>query len=158
MSISLGDIHLRTLDYANDDEMVKYLRLFWDIPLEHNEYFTRRTDAFVREWMKTARETENETNTYCGIALHSSDIVGVHIARRFEEYEQTGVHIAGLWVHPSYRHLGIARELKLSGERWARSVGAQFMNTNVQTENDRMISINERAGYSLFRLNFRKRL
>ncbi len=156
--MNLDDIEFRTLDYTSDSEVRIYLRLFWDIPLEHNEYFTRRSDSFVEDWMHSARESENASNTFPGIALHGKEIVGVHIARRFEEWEQVGVHIAGLWVHPSYRGLGVARVLKANGENWARSVGAMFMNTNVQAENHRMLSINERAGFTLYRYNLRKRL
>ena len=154
----LTEIEFRTLDYSDDEEMRHYLRLFWDIPLEHNEYFSRRTDDFIESWMKTARESENPANTYCGIALHSGEIVGLHVARRFEEYEQVGVHLAGLWVHVRYRGLKIARTLKLHGEEWARSIGATFMNTNVHPGNQRMLAINEQEGYSLFRFNLRKSL
>jgi RimJ/RimL family protein N-acetyltransferase len=85
-------------------------------------------------------------------------MVGLHILRRFEEWEQVGVHIAGLWVDEEYRGRGIARELKRRGEDWARSVGATFVNTNVQSQNERMLAINERAGFSVFRYNLRKRL
>ena len=108
--------------------------------------------------MHSARENENAKNTFSGIALHGKEMVGVHIVRRFDEWEQVGVHIAGLWVDPSYRGLGIARVLKANGENWARSVGATFMNTNVQAENHRMLSINEQAGFTLYRYNLRKRL
>ena len=156
--MTLDDISFRTLDYSSDLEVRNYLRLFWDIPLENNEYFTRRSESFVEDWVQSARSTEDASNTFPGIALHGPDIVGVHIARRFEEWEQVGVHIAGLWVHPAYRGLGIARVLKANGENWARSVGATFMNTNVQAENQRMLSVNEKAGFTLFRYNLRKRL
>ena len=156
--MNLENVEFRTLDYASDSEMRAYLRRFWDIPLEHNEYFTRRSDSFVDDWIQSARKSEDATNTFSGIALHDKEIVGVHIARRFEEWEQVGVHIAGLWVDPSYRGLGIGRVLKANGEAWARSVGATFMNTNVQAGNKRMLSINERAGFTLYRYNLRKRL
>ncbi len=156
--MNLDDIEFRTLDYVADSEVRAYIRLFWDIPLEHNEYFTRRSDSFVDDWVISARKSESPSNTFPGIALHGAEIVGVHVARRFEEWEQVGVHIAGLWVHPSYRGLGIARVLKANGENWARSVGAMFMNTNVQAENHRMMSINEQSGFTLYRYNLRKRL
>lgn len=156
--MDLGDIEFRTLDYANDAEMRAYLRLFWDLPLEHNEYFTRRSEAFLDDAIRKARETENPANTFSGIALHRGEIVGLHILHRYEEWEQVGAHIAGLWVHPDYLRLGIARTLKAQGENWARSVGATFINTNVHPGNRRMLEINERAGFSLFRYNLRKRL
>jgi GNAT superfamily N-acetyltransferase len=156
--MTLDQIEFRTVDYNDDTELREYLRLFWDIPLEHNEYFTRRSDSFLDDWIQTAKRTENPGNTFSGIALDGSKIVGVHILRRFQEWEQIGVHIAGLWVHPKYRGLGIARALKLRGENWARSINASFINTNVHPGNHRMLELNNQAGFSLFRLNMRKRL
>src|SRR5262245_40042261 len=117
---TVGDIEFRTLDYANDAEMHSYFRLFWDLPLEHNEYFTRRSGSLLDEWLRKARENERPSNTFSGIALDRGRIVGLHILHRYEEYEQVGAHIAGLWVHPDYLHLGIARTLKENGESWAR--------------------------------------
>lgn len=153
-----GEIEFRTLDYENDNETRTYFRTFWDIPLEHNEYFTHRSEAFLSEWIETARKPEERALTYAGIAIHAGTMVGLHILRRFEEWEQVGAHIAALWVHPAFRGIGIARTLKLRGEEWAKSVGATFLNTNVQRDNHRMLAINERAGFSVFRYNLRKRL
>jgi len=154
----LQDIEFRTLDYSDDVEMRTYLRLFWDVPLEHNEYFTRRSDEFLADYMETARRTETPDNTFPGIALHGNEIVGLHIVRRFEEWEQIGAHIVVLWVHPDYRGIGIARKFKADGESWALSVGAMFMNSNIHPGNHRMLEIAEQSGFSLFRYNMRKRL
>jgi len=156
--MTLQDIEFRTLNYSSDVEMRTYLRLFWDILLVHNEYFTRRSEAFLTDYMETARRTETPANTFSGIALHHGKIAGLHIVRRFEEWEQIGAHIVALWVHPAYRKIGIARKLKTDGESWAKSVGATFMNTNIHAGNRRMLELSEQAGFSLFRLNMRKRL
>lgn len=153
-----GEIEFRTLDFGNTEETWTYFRTFWNLPLKFNEYFTPRSDSFVNEWIESARKPEEQAVTFLGIALHGQTMRGLHILRRFEEYEQIGVHIAGLWVHPEYRGMGIARAMKKRGEEWARAVGATFINTNIQRENQRMLSIAEAAGFSLFRYNFRKRL
>ena len=156
--MTLQEIEFRTLNYSDDTEMRTYLRLFWEVPLEHSEYFTRRSEEFLAEYMATARKTETPDNTYSGIALHRGEIVGLHIVRRFEEYEQIGVHIVALWVRRDYRGLGIARKFKIEGETWARTVGATFMNSNIHAGNARMLELAEQAGFSLFRFNMRKRL
>lgn len=156
--MNLEEIEFRRLDYASDAETRDYLRLLWEIPLEQNEYFTRRSDAFLEESMQTARATEDGANTFSGIALHRGEIVGLHVLRRYVEYEQVGAHVAGLWIRPGYRGQGIARVLKEQGEQWARSIGAVFLNTNVHAGNERMRAFNERSGFSLFRYNLRKRL
>ncbi|MEI9892911.1 MAG: GNAT family N-acetyltransferase [Chthoniobacter sp.] len=154
----LQEIEFRTVDYSSDTELRTYSRLFWNIPLEHNAYFTCRSESFLDDYVATARQTEDAGNTFSGIALHQGEIVGLHLVRRYEEWEQVGVHIAGLWVHPEYRGIGIARTLKNQGETWARSIGATFINANIQAGNRRMLKISEQAGFSLFRFNMRKRL
>jgi GNAT superfamily N-acetyltransferase len=155
---AITEIEFRAVRADDPAEYRAYLRLFWDIPLGLDRYFTRRTDAFVEEWMQSARARETDSNTFSGIALHRKNTVGVHILRAFEEYERLGAHIAGLWVREECRGIGIARRLKQGGEAWARRVGAEFLNTNVQTENERMLRINERAGFTVVRLNMRKGL
>jgi GNAT superfamily N-acetyltransferase len=156
--MELNDIAFRTLAFANPEETWSYYRTFWDLPLAYNDYFTPRSDAFVAEWIEKARSPQERAATFAGIALHRQQIVGLHIVRRFEEYEQIGAHIAGLWVHPAYRRRGIARALKRMGEEWARSVGATFLNTNVQGENQHMVALARAEGFTLFRYNMRKRL
>lgn len=84
--------------------------------------------------------------------------MGLHLLRFFEETEGPAAHIAGLWVHPDYRRIGIARRLKADGEAWARGVGARFLNTNVVPENAAMLRLNEAEGFRVFRFNMRKDL
>ena len=77
------------------------------------------------DWVQSARTTEDASNTFSGIALHSRDIVGVHIVPRFEEWEQVGAHIAGFWVRPAYRGLGIAALGGLAGSKEIPGVNSQ---------------------------------
>ena len=156
--ISLETIEFRTVRREGDAEFLAYQRLFWDLPLSQNPYFERRTDEFVESWARSARERETPDNTFSGIALHGEKIVGLHLLRFYEEYEGPAAHIAGLWVHPDYRRIGIARRLKIDGEAWARSVGARFLNTNVMPENAAMLRLNQAEGFHVFRLNMRKDL
>jgi len=156
--VSSADVEFRTVRVGDDAEYRAYLRLFWDIPIGLNRYFTRRSDEFIEDWMRSARTNETDLNTFSAIALHRGAIVGLHILRIYEEYERRGAHIAGLWVSEGYRGIGIARRLKENGEAWARRVGAEFLNTNVNVEHSQMLRINEMAGFRPFRLNMRKDL
>jgi GNAT superfamily N-acetyltransferase len=151
-------IEFRTLDYANTAEMRRYLELFYEIPAELDAYYAPKSSDFIASCIATAREQEDATNTFCGIALAQGEIVGLHILRRFQEGDLIGVHIAGLWVAEEHRGAGIARCLKERGEAWARSIGASFVNTNVAAANVRMLEINERIGFKPYKINLRKRL
>lgn len=152
-------IEFRTLDYANTAEIQRYLELFYEIPAELDDaYYVPKSSDFIASCIATAREQEDPTNTFCGIALTQDEIVGLHILRRFQDSAVVGAHIAGLWVAEEHRRAGIARSLKERGEEWARSIGASFVNTNVAVTNVRMIEINQRIGFKPYKVNLRKRL
>jgi GNAT superfamily N-acetyltransferase len=151
-------IEYRTLDYSSTEEMRRYLTLFYAIPAGVDEYYSAKSAQFIEASVATARQQENSTNTFAGIAVDQLEVVAIHVLRRFEECELIGAHIAGLWVSEPYRRRGIARRLKELGEAWARSVGADFMNTNVRATNSVMLDINEQFGFRPYRINLRKRL
>ena len=151
-------IEYRTLDYTNTEEMRRYLTLFYAIPAGVDEYYSAKSAELIETSVVTARHEENSMNTFSGIALDQVDIVGLHILRRFDEGGLVGAHIAGLWVAEPYRRMGVARTLKEQGEAWARSIGADFLNSNVRVANSRMLDMNEQFGFKPYRINLRKRL
>ena len=151
-------VEFRTLDYANTGEVRRYLELFYAVPAEWDEYYLPKSSEFIESCVGTARNEENSNNTFSGVALEGADIIGLHILRRFDEGGLVGVHIAGLWVAERHRRTGVARRLKELGEAWARSIGANFVNTNVGVTNARMLAINQGIGFRPYKLNLRKRL
>lgn len=158
-------IELRTLDYRNVAEVRDYLTLLAEISAEGDEFHVARTPEEIDRAVLKARRDEDESNTFAGIALERQKqgragraIVGLHVLRRFEEGPLVGAHIGGLWVHERLRRRGIARRLKAMGERWARGIGASFINTNVLVNNRRMLELNRSLGFVDYRINLRKRL
>ena len=105
-----------------------------------------------------AIKNENPSNTFSGIALFKEEIVGIHILRKFEELGLIGAHIANLWVNVNFRKIGIAKELKIRGENWAKKNNIQFLNTNVHPSNNLMIDMNKNKGFTQYKINMRKRL
>ena len=82
----------------------------------------------------------------------------MHVLRKFTEFDSIGAHIANLWVKEKHRGNGIARELKVRGESWAKSIGATFINTNVLPDNKIMLNINKNHGFNVYKINMRKRI
>ena len=151
-------IEYRTLNYADTEEMRRYLTLFYEIPAMLDEFYSPKPAEYIEASIVTARERENPTNTFPGVAVEHGKVIGLHILRRFEEAGLVGAHIAGLWVDERRRGVGVARTLKEQGEAWARSIRADFLNTNIHVANARMLEINERCGFEPYRINLRKRL
>lgn len=158
-------IELRTLNYRDVAEVRAFLALLAQISAEGDEFHVERSAEDIDRAVLKARREEDESNTFAGIALErrpqglpGSEIVALHIVRRFEEGPVVGAHIGGLWVVERWRGRGIARRLKAMGESWARGIGAAFINTNVLVNNQRMLRLNRALGFFDYRINMRKRL
>jgi len=157
--MKVSEVKIRQLNYSDPKEAYEFYKLFWAVPVElGDEYITEKSQDFIEQWVDNAIASENDTNTFSGIVLLRGQIIGVHVLRRFDEFEETGVHIASLWVEKHYRGKGIGKELKNRGEVWAHSIGATFINTNVLPGNNRMLNINKSYGFSTYKINMRKRL
>ena len=158
-SISISDIVFRQLNYADREEVSRFQHLFWQVPVGlGDEYLSERTPEFMAAYIDRAIATENETNTFSGLALHQEEIVGLHVLRKMNLLDSVGAHIANLWVDENHRDKGIAKELKKRGELWARSIGAEFLNTNVQPDNETMLAFNKVQGFKPYKINMRKRI
>src|SRR5262245_55512386 len=151
-------IEYRTLDYKNVAEVREYLRLLYAISAEGDEFHFDKSDEFIDRALIKARREESPGNTFAGVAHLGRHIVGVHLLRRFDEGPAIGVQVAGLWVAERCRRRGVAKTLKARGEAWARSIGAEFINTNVLVSNGAMLALNRALGYRDYRINLRKRL
>ena len=157
--ITISDILFRELNYADRNEVSQFQNLFWNVPASlGDEYISKRTPEFIEACIDKAISTENEKNTFSGLALAQGKIVGIHLLRKFEELDSIGVHIANLWVDEKHRGKGIARELKERGEFWAKAIGAEFLNTNVLPDNEVMLAVNKAYGFKPYKINMRKRL
>mgnify|MGYP002641873715 FL=1 len=158
-SITLADIVFRQLNYADRDEVSRFQHLFWQVPVDlDDEYLSERTPEFMAAYIDRAIATENETNTFSAMALYQGKIVGLHVLRKMSLLDSVGAHIANLWVDENYRRKGIAKELKKRGELWAKSIGAEFLNTNVHPDNETMLAFNKAQGFQPYKINMRKRI
>ncbi len=152
------NIEYRTLNYKDTAEVREYLSLLYAISGEGDAYHFDKPPEFIDRCVIKARREENLSNTFAGLAIQGREIVGLHLLRRFEEGPCVGAHIAGLWVAERCRRRGVARQLKAMGESWARSIGAEFLNSNVLFGNARMLELNHELGFVDYRINLRKRL
>lgn len=151
-------IEYRTLDYKDVAEVREYLRLLYAISVDGDEFHFEKSDELIDRAVIKARREENASNTFAGLAREARQIVGVHLLRRVEEGPLIGAHAAGLWVAERWRRQGVAKTLKARGEAWARSIGAEFMSTNVLVGNTAMLALNHALGYRDYRIHLRKRL
>ena len=66
-------IRYRTLDYANTDEVRRYLTLFYAIPSQLDDYHVERSPEFITRSVAIAQQEENATNTFAAIVLDESE-------------------------------------------------------------------------------------
>lgn len=158
-TVEFADIEIRQLNYSDRNEVSEFYNIFWNIPAEiGDDYLNEQSSEFIEKCIDHAIASENETNTFSGIALFQGKIVGLHVLRKFIECGKIGVHSANLWVEKKFRNMGIATKLKFKGEAWADSLGATFINANVLPDNKVMLEMNKSNGFSVYKINLRKRI
>ena len=148
----------RLLNYKDIGEVRAFVTQMFAISAEADPFHFDKSPEFIDRWVLKALREENPTNTFAAVVLERREIVAVHVLRRFEEGPFVGAQVAGLWVAERCRRRGVARQLKAMGEAWARSIGAQFLNTNVLSQNAAMLELNRELGFENYRVNLRKRL
>jgi hypothetical protein len=63
-------IDFRQLNYSNRNEVFNFYDIFWRIPVDvGDDFILEKTPEFIEECAENAIATENETNTFSGIAL-----------------------------------------------------------------------------------------
>ncbi len=59
------------------------------------------------------------------------------------------VNIELLYVEPQFRKLGIATQLKIALEKWAKTMNAKRISNTIHKNNLPMISLNKDLGYQV---------
>lgn len=63
--------------------------------------------------------------------------------------EKSMVNIELLYVEPQFRKLGIATQLKIALEKWAKTMNAKRISSTIHKTNLPMISLNKDLGYQV---------
>jgi len=155
------EIYYRPID-INSFEEVKYFFMTHEFSWRDSDAtgFIPRSEEkrieVAKEFIEKLKSTEEKY--HCIGAFFKGELVGSHFLDRYVIDGKNACHVHGLWVDPEFRGHGIAFKLKQMGEDWARSKACKMMDSNVRVTNEGMIKLNEKVGYAVERLNFRKDL
>jgi ribosomal protein S18 acetylase RimI-like enzyme len=143
-------------------EEVKYFLLTHEYSWRDSDpknYKPKDEEKRVKSTKKFMEDLEKPGERYGALgAFVGTELVGSHFLDRYNIDGKPACHIHGLWIDSEYRGKGIAHALKELGEKWAKSLGCVFMDSNVRVDNKGMIALNEKMGYTVARYNFRKNL
>jgi GNAT superfamily N-acetyltransferase len=148
------EILYRRVNYENLCELKLMAEADARIPLAYDpSYIFAEASISARlDYYKELAEDD-----FFEVAAMESAVVGFHIIRRTAYPPNLYVgSVISLWVHPEFRRKGIAGNLKVRGEHWARSKSLMFLQTHVHVENKRMLEVNRSNGYEVADLNLRK--
>ncbi len=107
----------------------------------------------VEKWLE-------EDNVHVTVAVTEDDeIIGFNSLWVFDGYsgEKLG-KICILYVLPERRGHGVARQLKIEGEKWMHSMGAIAVITEIDAKNMRMLEIAKKAGFEIKSFVLQKKL
>lgn len=103
----------------------------------------------VEETVKRLVKRHNTKDIFCYIAEKDSEIISF-IWAEINEIDKEIIDVFSLWTDERYRGQGIAYDLKIELEKWAKSeTNANYINTTVSAKNKSMIYLNERLGYEI---------
>ncbi len=86
----------------------------------------------IAELASYLREVRGEADVCILVARNEEqEMVGFHWLTLEKKDDTLYAHINSLWVDEAYRGAGIAKRLKMAGERWAREAGATLMLSEV---------------------------
>lgn len=139
----------RTLDAA---ELGRIAEIDNQIPAEFDPSWNP-DEAARKERVEFYRKlSEGE---FFRVIYRENEVVGFHIVRNANN---SMCHTSTLWVHPSYRRMGLGKSLKEAGIAWARERGFKVMQTGVHVANKRMTEINLTLGFKPHSVVYRMEL
>lgn len=118
------------------------------------------TDVSIAKRKEQIRKWISDDDVHLTVAInHDGQPVGFNSLYIMTDY--SGIKfgkIVILYVSPEYRNQGVARQLKIETETWLISKGISAVITEIDAKNERMLEINEKAGFSIKSYTFVKTL
>ena len=148
MNITYG-----TFDQLTDEQLKHIAKIDSEIPIELDPLY-RWTPECAQERFDYFKKLEGLRL----VVLNNDQIIGFHVLYLIDKAFAKISNISTFWIHPDFRQQGIGKKLKQMGEEWSRENNCDYIQTNVHRLNDRMIQINEDAGFQVTYLNMRKHL
>lgn len=149
-------ISYRRIDLGNEAEKRFVAEADSRIPLEYDSHYSfgpSSIDQRIKYYL------DFKEDDFFDVALDGSRVVGFHAVHIIPYPPDVKIgNIATLWVDPAFRQQGIASQLKSRAEMWGREKKLVFLQTNVHTNNKKMLAINQAAGFETAYINLRKRL
>ncbi|MDK4264408.1 GNAT family N-acetyltransferase [Staphylococcus warneri] len=140
----------------NHQTMINEVATIHEHLLENQEvnYKATQTSIALRYEMINARL--RHTNDTILLLEHNQEIKGF-IWGHYELQTKT-VIIELLYVYPDYRRQGLAKQLKMAIEQWAKDIGAVSIQSTIHIKNEAMLNLNRQLGYDDTHIRMRKDL
>lgn len=109
------------------------------------------TPASIAKQKEQLQSWGNKDNAHLSIALTPElKHVGFNSLYISKSYDGSPYgKIVILYVLPEFRSQGIAAQLKKEGETWLKSQGVNKVQTEIDAQNQRMLEINQKAGFRI---------
>ncbi len=112
----------------------------------------------IQKTIKRLIEKHKTDDIFCYIAENKSEIISF-IWAEVNENDKDTIDIFSLWTDEKYRGQGIASNLKIELEKWAKSeTSAKKIATTVSAKNRNMVDLNKKLGYEIIYHKMVKRM
>lgn len=153
-------VRVRELDFEKQEEVAWAARVHCEAPRHWDPDWD--TTSGIPRVQARIEGLRGDLNHLALVAESASgELIGLHwlmieelspsqaryTSFRVQDDERFHAQVLSLWVREDHWGKDIARELKLRGEKWARSRGATRISTSVHSRNQRMLELNFKAGF-----------
>jgi GNAT superfamily N-acetyltransferase len=152
-----SEFQYRNINKDNADELKFVAEQDSRIPLQYDPSFPWNEDSITGRLNYFSKEIKDDD--FFEVAVLENKVVGFHVVKKVPYAQDIFAGtIITLWTHPEFRGKGIATNLKLRAETWAKSQKLTYLLTNVHVKNPGMFSINKKLGFEVVQYSLRKPL
>lgn len=144
----MEDYTLRKLEGNNLKEFKFIAEIHESLPGAWIDNYTIDYEE-IGKTVKSLVEKHKTGNILCYIAENNSKVIAF-IWAEINENDKDVLDIFSLWTNQRYRGQGIATNLKIELERWAKAeTNAKKISTTISAYNKNILLLNQKLGYEI---------
>lgn len=140
-------IKVRRLTYQDTETLYLVAEIHENMPRKWIKNY-RVTEESINGTNETLLNKLKKTNIFCTVIELNEELLS-YIWAEVNAKNEKQIDIISLWTKEQYRGKGYAKTLKLEVEKWAlKEMKAEKIHTTVSANNELMLRLNEKLGYT----------
>jgi L-amino acid N-acyltransferase YncA len=152
---SMDKLVFTDLKSLSEDDLRNIVKIDNGIPSEFDSSWKPNDDDHAKR-LKLYQEFP-ETDFFKAV-ICKNEIIGFYCIRATQIGSANIGMATTIWIHPSYRKDGIARQLFEMGIDWAKSKNIEFLQSSVHSNNERSMELHLKSGFETYAVTLRLKI